>query len=161
MSKKKKLIMRVTSAFALVILALLGSVFYLQANPDGRFAQLLRRQGFPVDAMLDQPQVAAVSGKLSDLIPGLQVQARARGQAAATATPAVFNEITIKGVLGTSSDSTALISAEGKTHWLKVGDQFSVKAPKGTVTVRCEEIRPGFVVLGVANSDLRKEFELR
>jgi len=36
-----------------------------------------------------------------------------------------------------------------------------VKVPKGSVTVRCEEIRPGIVVLGVANSDLRKEYALR
>ena len=159
MSRKKKLLLVVALTFTLVVLGALCAVLYLQAKPQSQFAEFLERQGVPVETILDQPQITAVGQKLEGLIPGFKVEARGPSQ---KVSPAVFDGISIKGVIGSSSEteSTAFISADGETKSVRTGEEFSLRTPNGSVTLRCEEIRTDLVVLSVANSDLRKEFAL-
>jgi len=123
MSRRKKLVFLVATTLALVVLGALGAVLYLQSNPESQFAQFLERHGVPVDAIVNQPQVSAVSQKLEGFIPGMKFRHVDRPNGSDTFTRRV-QCITIKGVIGTLSDSTALIKAEGQTHWVKVGEQF-------------------------------------
>ena len=163
MSKKKKILFFSATSVVLVFLGLLGTVLYLQSRPESSFAQFLQRHGIEVEAIVSQPQLSAASQKLGNLIPGIHAKARIvtdQPQKKIT-SPAAFNAVTIKGVIGSATESTALISTDGRTQSVKVGDQFSVKTPQGNVVLRCEEVRSGLVVLSIVNSDLRKEYALR
>jgi hypothetical protein len=161
MTKKKKLFLS-TTTILLLVLGLLTSVIYLQENPEGAAAQFLQRHGVPVDSIVAQPQLSAASHRLVNLVPGIQINARAPGSGnGRVATAAAFNAVTVKGVIGTTTKKTALVSTEGQTLALRVGDAFVVKTSQGPVTLRCEEIRADLVTLSILNSDLRKEYALR
>jgi hypothetical protein len=160
MSKKKKLFLSATTIL-LLVLGLLVSVLYLQANPAGDVAQYLQRHGVPVEAIITQPQLSAASHKLGDLVPGIQVNARGLGGTNGfVANPAAFEAVSVKGVIGTSAKQTALINAESQTLAVRVGDQFAIKTARGPVTLRCEDIRTDLVTLSILNSDLRKDYLL-
>jgi hypothetical protein len=135
-----------------------GSLLYLQSRLDGTAAQFLERHGVKVEAIVNQPQIAEASEKLSKYIPGIKVNARTRTNGTTNASPAAFGSVTVKGVIGST---TAIISTDGQTEWVKTGDEFPVKSHNGSVVMRCDEVRSNLVVLSIVNSQLHKEYAVR